>query len=195
MNTATFGWGIPPSSPTPATHLPAKSSENNQKLFETVRNGKWFLAYRERPTCKTFARTVTHTQQGTHKRTHSTLTHPHRALTLWHRLALQAESVADVAILSAGIQSWYKNKAETKRKQKKQWKSYSRVCSTGKYPGGAREWAMWGCKLKSKGIAEAAEVATVNLLKLLLLICSPPLTTWAATVNSQSALIYLSCYC
>lgn len=131
MNTATFGWGIPPSPPPPpappATHLPAKSSENNQKLFETVRNGKWFLAYRERPTCKTFARTVTHTQQGTKKRTHSrahthtqgTRTHTERALTLWHRLALQAESVADVAILSAGIQSWYKNKAETKRKQKK----------------------------------------------------------------------------
>lgn len=127
-----------------------------------------------------------------HTQTHPLHTHTHtqRALTLWHRLALQAESVADVAILSAGIQSWYKNKAETKRKQKKQWKSYSRVCSTGKYPGGTREWAIWGCKLKSKGIAEAAEVATVNLLKLLLLICSLPLTTWAATVNSQSALIY-----
>lgn len=83
MNTATFGWGIPPPPTHPPSPLPAKSSENNQKLFETVRNGKWFLAYRERPTCKTFARTVTHTQQGT--QTHplqNTHTHTHRALTL-----------------------------------------------------------------------------------------------------------------
>lgn len=157
MNTATFGWGILPPPTNPPAPLPAKSSENNQKLFETVRNGEWFLAYRERPSCKTFARTVTHTQQGTHKRTHYT----HRALILWHQVALQPESVADVAILSAGIQSWYKNKAETKRnKQKKLWKSYSGVCSTGKYPG-----AHWSGQYGLlKGIAEVAEAASVTLL-------------------------------
>lgn len=158
MNTATFGWGILPPPTNPPAPFPAKSSENNQKLFETVRNGEWFLAYRERPSCKTFARTVTHTQQGTHKRTHYT----HRALILWHQLALQPESVADVAILSAGIQSWYKNKAETKEKTSR--KSCGKVtveCALQGNTLGAHWSGQYGLL---KGIAEVAEAASVTLL-------------------------------